>query len=84
MSSYKPTLEELFNPLIRKYTEFNSVIDFLAAGGFNVKTQEDLDGIDRAKLDEYIKKTQPGLHNWDNMLYGALKLYGKEHRDNLS
>ncbi|MHB1314885.1 MAG: hypothetical protein ACYCX2_05280 [Christensenellales bacterium] len=75
---HEPTISELFDPLIQKHTQFSSIIDFFADGGFDVKSTKDLKTVDMDKLDEYIKKTYPGLHNWKNIEQGAVRLYLEE------
>ena len=76
--STKLTLEELFDKqFMIKYTSFSSIFDFFKAGGFDVKSVDDIKNI-KPELDEYIKNTQPALQNWDNMKYGALKAYSEK------
>lgn len=71
---------ELFNDsFMRKNTQFGTIEEFMAAGGFNVETEEEFEAIPDEDMNRHVAKTT-NFKDWESMLgtagtdYAAKKL----------
>lgn len=66
---------ELFTTsFMRKYTSFSSMDELLAAGGYNIESQEDFEAIPDTEFDKHIAATTK-FRNWEEMLSEATTQY---------
>ncbi len=71
----KVTFAELFNPtFMRACTRHASIGEWFSAGGFNPATQEELELIPPARLDEHVRASTR-FTSWDEMKAKATEEY---------
>lgn len=69
------SLNEVFtSKFMQKFTQFNSINDFLSSGGFIINSEEDYDSIPDAEIDAYVVKTTQ-FSSWKEMLLDAIDTY---------
>jgi hypothetical protein len=74
--------EDLFPPeFMRRYTDFRSIDDLVAASGYTVQSTDDFEKIPQADWDSLIQATTR-FKNWDAMQAKAAEEYA-ERRLNL-
>jgi hypothetical protein len=71
--THQVTLDQLFHPLFMlENSSFGSISEFFAASPFVVNGQDDLNALDEAALDEYVRnKTR--FESWHDMKDSAAK-----------
>lgn len=70
---------DLFTPeFMRKYTQFESIDELLASGGFEVNSEEDYEAIPDAEIDAHVAKTTR-FHSWKELLTDAIETYSTSH-----
>lgn len=72
------SFSELFNPaFMRKHTQFSSMDELFAQGGFKVESQEDLEAIPEHKLDAFIA-AHSQLRSWQELKEKAGAAWAKK------
>ena len=69
------SFEELFTEsFMRKHTNYSSIDEFFEAGGFRIRSNDDLDAIPELTLDAYVSKTT-SFRSFQDMLDEAGEQY---------
>lgn len=73
--THEISFDKLFTfSFMRKYTNFTTIDELLASGGFQANTNEEFENIPEDELDEYIAKTTK-FNCWQDMLEEATSQY---------
>lgn len=75
LESSTPTFDELFPAaFMREHTRFGSWPELFRAGGFCVKTVDDLDNVSKQELDAFVSETTV-FHGFQQMLDAGYSRY---------
>lgn len=70
------SINDIFTPdFMEKYTQFNSITEMLASGGFEINSEEDYEAIPDQAIDTFVAKTTK-FNSWKEMLLNAVETYG--------